>query len=83
MLDVLDGVEVGCGQLVWEVVSSSSLAAAGMVFRPTSPQQLCCMAESVLSVCQVITDMPIEEWPLCDALLSWHSEGFPLKKVSG
>ncbi len=29
----------------------------------------------------VITEQPVDEWPLCDALLSWHSEGFPLKKV--
>ena len=28
-----------------------------------------------------ILDRPIEEWPTCDALLSWHSEGFPLQKV--
>lgn len=30
----------------------------------------------------VILEQPVDEWPLCDALLSWHSEGFPLKKVS-
>ena len=24
---------------------------------------------------------PITEWPLCDVLLSWHSDGFPLDKV--
>lgn len=29
-----------------------------------------------------ITDKPWEEWPLCDCLLSWFSDGFPLKKVS-
>ena len=23
---------------------------------------------------------PVEEWPLCDVLLSWHSDGFPLAK---
>ena len=30
---------------------------------------------------KVITEDPITEWPLCDCLLSWHSEGFPLAKV--
>ena len=30
---------------------------------------------------EVILHRDIEEWPLCDALLSWHSEGFPLRKV--
>ena len=30
---------------------------------------------------EVILNQSIEEWPMCDALLSWHSEGFPLKKV--
>lgn len=29
----------------------------------------------------VILEQPVEEWPQCDALLSWHSDGFPLKKV--
>ena len=24
---------------------------------------------------------PIAEWPVCDVLLSWHSDGFPLDKV--
>lgn len=31
----------------------------------------------------IILNKPVDEWPLCDALLSWHSEGFPLKKVRG
>lgn len=30
---------------------------------------------------ETITDKPWEEWPLCDCLLSWFSDGFPLKKV--
>ena len=30
---------------------------------------------------EVILNHPVEDWPLCDALLSWHSDGFPLKKV--
>eukprot|EP00775_Hariotina_reticulata_P005842 gene5842-6083_t len=30
---------------------------------------------------QVILDQPVEEWPLCDVMLSWHSEGFPLWKA--
>jgi Diphosphoinositol pentakisphosphate kinase 2 N-terminal domain len=29
----------------------------------------------------IIVDTPVDDWPICDALLSWHSEGFPLKKV--
>lgn len=23
----------------------------------------------------------MDAWPLCDVLLSWHSEGFPLRKA--
>lgn len=30
-----------------------------------------------------ILNQPIEEWPACDALLTWHSEGFPLRKAQG
>ena len=30
---------------------------------------------------KVILEEPIEEWPLCDVLLSWHSDGFPLRKA--
>ena len=30
---------------------------------------------------QVILEDPVESWPLCDVLLSWHSEGFPLRKA--
>ena len=29
----------------------------------------------------VILDKPVEEWPRCDCLLSWHSDGFPLQKA--
>ena len=28
-----------------------------------------------------ILNNPVSHWPTCDCLLSWHSEGFPLKKV--
>lgn len=28
-----------------------------------------------------IMNKPIAEWPACDCLLSWHSDGFPLAKV--
>lgn len=28
-----------------------------------------------------IINKPVNQWPNCDCLLSWHSEGFPLKKV--
>lgn len=30
---------------------------------------------------KVILNSPIEEWPECDCLLSWHSDGFPLSKA--
>ncbi len=30
-----------------------------------------------------ILNKPVSQWPLCDCLLSWHSEGFPLHKVKG
>ena len=29
----------------------------------------------------VTLNKPVTEWPLCDVLLSWHSDGFPLEKV--
>lgn len=29
----------------------------------------------------VIVSKPISEWPHCECLLSWHSDGFPLSKV--
>ncbi|KAL3145933.1 hypothetical protein ABBQ38_015296 [Trebouxia sp. C0009 RCD-2024] len=28
-----------------------------------------------------ILNKPVSQWPTCDCLLSWHSEGFPLKKA--
>lgn len=28
-----------------------------------------------------ILNSPVEDWPVCQCLLSWHSEGFPLKKA--
>lgn len=30
---------------------------------------------------EMILNQPIEEWPVCDALLSWFSTGFPLHKA--
>ena len=29
----------------------------------------------------VILNQEVEDWPLCDALLTWHSDGFPLRKA--
>ncbi|XP_014240149.1 inositol hexakisphosphate and diphosphoinositol-pentakisphosphate kinase 2 isoform X5 [Cimex lectularius] len=30
---------------------------------------------------EVIVSKPVEEWPLCDCLISFHSKGFPLEKA--
>ena len=30
---------------------------------------------------KAILEDPVTEWPRCDCLLSWHSDGFPLKKA--
>ncbi len=30
---------------------------------------------------ETILHKPITQWPTCDCLLSWHSDGFPLAKV--
>ncbi|XP_077561997.1 inositol hexakisphosphate and diphosphoinositol-pentakisphosphate kinase isoform X4 [Haemaphysalis longicornis] len=30
---------------------------------------------------EVILNQPVEEWPLCDCLVSFHSKGFPLNKA--
>lgn len=30
---------------------------------------------------ECILNQPIEDWPRCDYLLSWHSDGFPLEKA--
>jgi inositol hexakisphosphate/diphosphoinositol-pentakisphosphate kinase len=29
----------------------------------------------------IILNAPVEAWPAVDALLSWHSDGFPLKRA--
>lgn len=40
------------------------------------------MLPALLSCCcQVILNEEVDTWPLCDVLLSWHSEGFPLRKA--
>ena len=30
---------------------------------------------------QVIIDQPVEDWPICDCLIAFHSNGFPLEKT--
>ena len=46
-------------------------------------ERLTAQGEFVLAMFgdDVILNKPIEEWPVCQCLLAWHSEGFPLKKV--
>lgn len=31
---------------------------------------------------QTVLHKTVDDWPNCDCLLSWHSEGFPLKKAA-
>ncbi len=30
---------------------------------------------------RVIHETPVEQWPRCDALIAYHSRGYPLEKV--
>lgn len=38
--------------------------------------------EAVFFGDDTILNKPVEEWPICQILMSWHSDGFPLQKVS-
>jgi inositol hexakisphosphate/diphosphoinositol-pentakisphosphate kinase len=31
---------------------------------------------------RTLFEVPVEEWPLCDALIAFHSEGFPLERAA-
>ena len=31
---------------------------------------------------EVILNKPVDQWPICDCLISFHSKGFPLSKAS-
>jgi hypothetical protein len=42
---------------------------------PSPPEQIILFGDDT------ILNKPVEEWPVVDCLLSWHSEGFPLRKA--
>jgi hypothetical protein len=44
-------------------------------------QRASLIALSFFACLQMILNRPIEEWPRCDALLVWESQGFPLEKA--
>ena len=35
----------------------------------------------ILCFIQLICESDINEWPVCDIFLAWHSSGFPLDKA--
>ena len=37
--------------------------------------------ESIIFPEKVIIEQPVEEWPICDCLIAFHSDGFPLEKT--
>ena len=48
---------------------------------PTHPPCACAQFELIYFGDEVIHNAPVSEWPDCDALISFYSDGFPLAKA--